>query len=83
VRYGSASFSFAGRERSRDRTWDRVLLEHGVWLGRTPAFQELRGWDENIVLAAAAAGYRKVLLQTIPDRNGWETFEVFRFVREK
>jgi hypothetical protein len=65
----------------KDRTWDRSLLEHGVWLGHTPAFQELPGANENIV-RAAAAGYRNALLQVIPDRHGRETFEVFRFVRD-
>ena len=78
----SASF-LSPAESDQDRTWDRSLLERGVWLGHTPAFQKLRGWDENFVRAAAAAGYRKALLQVIPDRHGRETFEVFRFVREK
>jgi hypothetical protein len=77
----SASFLSPG-ESDQDWTWDRGLLEHGVWLGHTPAFQELAGANENIVRAAAAAGYRKALLQVIPDRHGRETFEVFRFVRD-
>jgi hypothetical protein len=77
----SASF-LSPAESDQDRTWDRGLLEHGVWLGHTPAFQELPGVDKNIVSAAAAAGYRKALLQVIPDRHGRETFEVFRFVRD-
>jgi hypothetical protein len=77
----SASF-FSAAESDQDRTWDRGLLENGVWLGHTQAFQELRGWDENILRVAAAAGYRKALLQVIPDRHGRETFEVFRFVRD-
>jgi hypothetical protein len=79
-----ASASFLSPAASdQDRAWDRGLVEHGVWLGHTPAFQELRGWDENIVRAAAAAGYQKALLQVIADRHGRETFEVFRFVRDK
>jgi hypothetical protein len=77
----SASF-LSPAESDQDRSWDRGLLENGVWLGHTQAFQELRGMDENILRVAAAAGYRKALLQVIPDRHGRETFEVFRFVRD-
>jgi hypothetical protein len=77
----SASF-LSPAESDQDQAWDRGLVEHGVWLGHTPAFQELRGWDENIVRAATAAGYRKALLQVIPDRHGRPTFELFQFVRD-
>jgi hypothetical protein len=78
-----ASASFLSlTEGDQDRNWDRRLLENGVWLGHTPAFQELRGWNENIVQMAAAAGFRKKLLKLIPDRHGRATFEVFQFVRD-
>jgi hypothetical protein len=76
----SASF-LSPTESDQDRNWDRGLLEHGVWMGHTPTYQELRGWNENIVQAAAAAGFRKELLKVISDRHGRATFEVFQFVR--
>jgi len=63
------------------KTWDRGLLEHGVWLGHTPPFEQFRGAAQTIVDRAAAAGYRKDLVQVVADRNGRGVFEVFRFVR--
>ena len=70
-------------ESEQDKAWQRGLLESGVWLGHTPAYQELSGWNEKITNAAATAGFRKELLKVIADRNGRETFEIFHFVRNR
>ncbi|HEV2686957.1 MAG TPA: hypothetical protein VGV35_00345, partial [Bryobacteraceae bacterium] len=62
------------------KTWDRGLLERGLWLGHTPGYEQFRGSTERIVARATAAGFRKDLIQVVADRNGRAIFEVFRFV---
>ena len=65
----------------QEKAFETGLLEQGVWVGHTPEFQELSGWPEKITQAAAAAGFRKELLEVVADRNGRPTFEIFHFVR--
>ncbi|MGB6946516.1 MAG: hypothetical protein WBE37_29230 [Bryobacteraceae bacterium] len=64
-----------------DRQWFLRRLADDVWIGHTPAFQQLPGANERIVRVARAAGFEKHILETVPDRNGQPVFEIFRFVR--
>jgi hypothetical protein len=63
------------------KTWDRGLMERGLWLGHTPPYEQFQGSTERIATRASVAGYRKILLQVVADRNGRPVFEVFRFMR--
>lgn len=62
------------------REWGRRVLEQGLWIGHTAAYEEIAGLEERIVHAAHAAGYRKNLIETVPDTHGRPAFELFRFV---
>ncbi len=64
-----------------DRQWFIRRLAEDVWIGHTPAFEQVKGTNERIVRVARAAGFEKHIFETVPDRNGQPVFEVFRFVR--
>ena len=70
----SAGLSDAEKQRDRDR------LEHGLWVGHTPAYRELKQVDVAVVQAATAAGFRKQIVRVISDTHGSAAFEIFRFV---
>jgi hypothetical protein len=65
------------------KNWDRGLLEHGLWIGHTPAYEEFRGATGRIVNAAESAGFHKEPIKVIPDRNGRPVFEIFQFTHQK
>lgn len=57
--------------------------ENSLWIRHfqpvdTPAVKNTERFDQR----AAARGYRKQSLATVPDRNGRQIFEVYRFVKE-
>jgi hypothetical protein len=51
----------------------------GLFLGHVPEREAFEGVGKRADQAAAALGYRKELLQVIPDSNGRPVFELFRF----
>ena len=61
------------------RNYDRALLETGLWVGHTPAHEEIVGTSASIVQAAALEGFRKELIEVVSDRQGRAVFEIFRF----
>lgn len=63
------------------KNWDLGLLERGLWVGHTRAYQEFTAITDQVIGAAGAAGFRKQLIQTVSDGNGRPAFEIFRFVR--
>lgn len=62
------------------RAGDRTPFTGNVWIGHTPEFEQQRGATQRIVQAAQAAGFKKQMIETVPDRNGQAVFEIFRFV---
>jgi hypothetical protein len=52
---------------------------HGLFLGHVPEREVFTGVRERLQAAALAAGYRKQMLQVIPDSTGRPVFEIFRF----
>ena len=40
------------------------------------------GVNDRIVRVARKAGFEKQMIETVPDRNGRQVFEIFRFVRK-
>ncbi len=63
------------------QNWDRDRLQHGLWVGHTPAYEEFRGANDKIVKKAASAGFHKELIKVISDRNGRPIFEIFHFTQ--
>ncbi len=70
-------------------TWDLTggLTDPGLlagagylFIGRTADEEIFRGNTARLTAAAAVAGYRRELLETISDRFGRPAFEVYRFV---
>jgi hypothetical protein len=61
------------------RNYHRGLLESALWVGHTPAYQEMAGTNRKILEAASSAGFRKELIETISDREGRAAFEIFGF----
>lgn len=76
--WAGEQFLAAGSSEAQ-KNWDRGLLERGLWVGHTAAYEQFRGSTEHVVARAAAAGFRKELVQVVADRNGRAVFEVFRF----
>lgn len=68
-------------EDDNSKKWDLDRLERGLWLGHTPAYEEITGINDSITKAADAAGFRKQVVEVIHDRHGRPVFEMFRFVR--
>jgi hypothetical protein len=61
------------------RNYHRGLLASALWVGHTPAYQEMAGTNRRILEAASSAGFRKELIETVSDREGRAAFEIFRF----
>ena len=78
--YADQSFLGPGFSKS-DRNWFIERVAEDVWIGHTPQFQQWAGENERIIRVAREVGFEKQLLKTIPDRNGRQVFEIFRFVR--
>jgi 4-amino-4-deoxy-L-arabinose transferase-like glycosyltransferase len=53
----------------------------GLFIGHTPELEIQQGAGKRLASAAARAGFRKELLETIYDRCGRASFEVYRFVK--
>jgi hypothetical protein len=64
-----------------DRKFFLKRLTDDIWIGHTPAYQQLTGINDKMVRIAREAGFEKRMIETIPDRNGRPVFEIFRFVR--
>ena len=57
-----------------------MLAEPGaIWVDHVTDREEFHGVGANLDRFAAGAGYRRELLNTVPDSNGRPVFEVFRF----
>ncbi len=60
-----------------------ILAEpNGIFIAHTPQLEIQQGYAKRFENAATGFGYRKELLETIADRCGRPTFEVFRFVTQ-
>jgi len=79
--FADSSFLAAGSS-SATHDWDVGRLERALWIGHTPAYQELSGLNDQIVRNAASAGFEKKLIDVIADRHARPVFEVFRFERK-
>ena len=64
-----------------DRNWFITRLSDDVWIGHTTPFLQWTDANERIVRVAREAGFEKHMIGTVPDRNGRQVFEIFRFVR--
>lgn len=86
LQQGKLNMAFAGEqflspaESEAQKAWDRGLLERGLWMGHTDDFQIFPGVNNRIAQAAATAGYRKEVIEVIPDRHGRSVFEIYRFL---
>ena len=69
-------------ESEKMRTWEHSLIEHDIWIGHTPPYQEFAAINEHIQKSAESLGFHKQMIELVPDRNGRPVYEVFRFVRE-
>jgi hypothetical protein len=56
-----------------------IAAPDNVFLAHTKDFEFFQGNDERLVNYAAAAGYKREMLATIPDSYGRPVYEVFRF----
>jgi hypothetical protein len=68
-------------ESEKMRSYEHGLVEHDIWIGHTPPYQEFIAINEHIQKSAESLGFRKQLIELVPDRNGRPVYEVFRFVR--
>jgi hypothetical protein len=60
----------------------RSMVDPGtLFVSHTPEYEQLRGSHAAVDNFAAAAGYQKEAVVTIPDRFGRPTFDIFRFKR--
>jgi hypothetical protein len=60
----------------------RSMVEPGtLFVSHTPEYEQLHGSRASVDRFAAAAGYQKEAVVTIPDRFGRPTFDIFRFKR--
>lgn len=68
---------------STERTQLAAMLSTpgSVFVGHVPGREAFQGVDERLDQFAEAAGYRKQMLQVVPDSNGRPVFEIFRFAR--
>lgn len=66
-----------GREEIRARTFGN---REAIYVGHIASQEALHGIGERVTLAAAAAGLRKQVIETVPDSNGRPVFEIFRLV---
>ncbi len=64
-----------------DRNWFIRRLSEDVWIGHTTPFLQWTDANDRIVRVAREAGFEKQMISTVPDRNGRQVFEIFRFVR--
>ncbi len=58
-----------------------VSEDGGLFIGHTPELELAQGVGRRFEAAAGRYGYRKQMLETIYDRCGRATFEVYRFVK--
>jgi 4-amino-4-deoxy-L-arabinose transferase-like glycosyltransferase len=68
-------------DEDRKRILERLPDTASLFVGHVPSREEWAGSGARLMNTAAASGYRKVLLDTVPDSHGRPVFEVFRFVR--
>ncbi len=80
VSMADSSFLAPGQS-AASHDWDVGRLERGLWLGHTPPYQEFAGQNDQIVRAAASAGFQKKITQVIQDRHHRDVFEIFHFER--
>jgi hypothetical protein len=58
---------------------ERISEPESIFVGHTDAAEQFTGVNARLRGLAAEAGYRRVMLAEIADRNGRSIFEVFRF----
>ncbi len=58
-----------------------VANSSGVFVGHVEGKEEFAGVGARLKTMAEAAGYRKVIIALVNDRNGRPTFEIFRFAQ--
>lgn len=66
-----------------DRTYLTAIVGDptNLFIAHTPAYEFFPGYAEKLTRFAAAAGYRRETLATIPDSYGRNVYEVYRFVK--
>jgi hypothetical protein len=52
-----------------------------IFVGHVPEREAFEGVNERLDRFAESAGYRKQMIEIVPDSNGRPVFEIFRFVR--
>jgi hypothetical protein len=67
-------------DEDRKQILERLPDTASLFVGHVISREEWAGSGARLTSTAAAAGYRKVLLETVPDSHGRPVFEVFRFV---
>jgi hypothetical protein len=67
-------------DEDRQQILARLPDTASLFVGHVISREEWAGSGARLTSTAAAAGYRKVLLETVPDSHGRPVFEVFRFV---
>ena len=73
---------FLEPETSQEERRDKLALLadlQALWIGHTDGYQEFSGVNSRVLAATAAAGFHKLPVTTISDRNGRPVFELFRF----
>jgi len=65
------------------RIINRIAEPDSLFVGHTDAYEFFKGVNAKLLALADEAGYRRVMLAVIPDRNGRAMFEVFRFERAR
>lgn len=63
-------------------TVERMLAIPGaIWVAHTPDYEIVKGGNEKLLQFAAAAGYRRENVATIPDHYGRNVYELYRLVK--
>lgn len=58
-----------------------LSIEDGLYVAHTPAFEIIPGNNDKLIQYAAAYGYRREVLATIPDSHGRNVYEVYKLVK--
>jgi 4-amino-4-deoxy-L-arabinose transferase-like glycosyltransferase len=61
--------------------FNRIAEPDSIFVGHTDAYEFFKGVNAKLLALAGEAGYRRVMLAEIHDRNGRAMFEVFHFER--
>ncbi len=76
----SDPFQTASPDEGQSRMIAKILADpHGLFLGHVPEREVFTGVRQRLEDAARQAGYRKRMIEVVPDSNGRPVYEVFRF----